>query len=194
MNSSLAYENDIREELIGGEVVAMSPRPAVNHNRVAFRIAHLFEIYLEGKPCNVFSDGYDLFLDEENNFVPDMMVVCDPGKVKFDGIHGAPDLVVEVLSPSTAKYDRGHKMRAYQRRGVREYWIVDPVNRAVEQYLLRDGTLELETIYAIFPGYALAKMTEEERAAIVTRFKCSLFDDFEIALEDIFSGMLPEPR
>ena len=97
MNSNLAYENDIREELIGGEVVAMSPRPAVNHNRVAFRIAYLFEVYLEGKPCNVFSDGYDLFLDEENNFVPDMMVVCDPGKVKFDGIHGAPDLVGEVL-------------------------------------------------------------------------------------------------
>ncbi len=194
MNSNLAYENDIREELIGGEVVAMSPRPAVNHNQVAFNVANLFHNYLKGKGCRAFSDGYDLFLDEENNFVPDMMVVCDPGKVKFDGIHGAPDLVVEVLSPSTAKYDRGHKMRAYQRRGVREYWIVDPVNRAVEQYLLRDGTLELETIYAIFPGYALAKMTEEERAAIVTRFKCSLFDDFEIALEDIFSGMLPEPR
>ena len=65
MNSSLAYENDIREELIGGEVVAMSPRPAVNHNRVAFRIAYLFEVYLEGKPCNVFSDGYDLFLSKK---------------------------------------------------------------------------------------------------------------------------------
>ena len=120
MNSNLAYENDIREELIGGEVVAMSPRPAVNHNQVAFNVANLFHNYLKGKGCRAFSDGYDLFLDEENNFVPDMMVVCDPGKVKFDGIHGAPDLVVEVLSPSTAKYDRGHKMRAYQRRGVRD--------------------------------------------------------------------------
>ena len=194
MNSNLAYQEEPREELIGGKVVAMSPRPAFNHNRVAFRIAHIFENYLDGKKCTVIADGTDLFLTEEDRFIPDVMVVCDRDKIRRDGVHGAPDLVVEVLSPTTARNDKTVKKAAYAKSGVREYWIVDPVNRAVEQYLLRDGTLELETIYAIFPGYALAKMTEEERAAIVTRFKCSLFDDFEIALEDIFSGMLPEPR
>lgn len=195
MSSHLAYQqDDIWEERIEGKVVAMSPRPMVNHNQVAFNVSVLFHSYLKGKTCRVFSDGYDLFLDEENNFVPDMMVVCNPDKIKPNGIYGAPDLVVEVLSPGTAKYDRGPKKKVYERCGVREYWIVDPLNRSVEQYLLQDGALELETVYAIFPSYTLEKMSEEDRAAIITRFKCSLFDDFEIALEDIFQGMIPEPR
>lgn len=194
MNSDLACKEDLRVERIGGKVVAMSPRPAVNHTRVAFRIALLFENYLEGKPCIALSDGVDLFLSEENNFIPDMMVVCDPDKIKPNGVYGAPDLVVEVLSPGTAKYDRGPKKNAYERCGVREYWIVDPANRWVEQYLLREGTLELAAVYVIFPDYTLEKMTQEEREAVVTHFRCSLFDDFEIALEDIFRGMLPETR
>ena len=194
MSIELTFPEDYsREELINGEVVLMAPA-LPPHVRISGNIFGSFLNYLKDKKCAPIADGVTVFLSDTEHYVPDFMVVCDPDKIKRDGVHGAPDLVVEVLSPSTAKYDRGHKMRAYQRRGVREYWIVDPVNRAVEQYLLRDGTLELETIYAIFPGYALAKMTEEERAAIVTRFKCSLFDDFEIALEDIFSGMLPEPR
>lgn len=194
MNSNLACQEDVRTELIGGKVVAMSPRPAFNHNRAALNIVVLFENYLKGKPCTAISDGTDLFLDEENNFVPDMMVVCDRSKIKTDGVYGAPDLVVEVLSPSTAKNDRVAKKAAYEKNGVREYWIVDPVNRFVEQYLLRDGILVLETVYVTYPDYDLRRMTEEERSSIITRFKCSLFDDLEIALEDIFRGMLPETR
>lgn len=192
MSGNLAYQNDVWEELIDGKVVAMSPRPMVNHNQIAFNVANLFHNYLRGKSCRAFSDGYDLFLDKKNNFVPDMMVVCDPNKVKYDGIHGAPDLVVEVLSPGTAKYDRGAKKKAYERCGVREYWMVDPANRSVEQYLLRDGTLELEAIHHLYRDCEMSKMTEEQKAAIITRFGCSLFDDFEIALEDIFQGMIPD--
>lgn len=191
-NSNLAYEMEYREELIGGKIVAMSPRPAFNHNRVAFRIAHLFENYLKGKRCTVLPDGTDLHLTEENRFVPDMMVVCDRDKIKTDGVHGAPDLVVEVLSPSTAKNDRFRKKNVYQLCGVREYWIADPANRMVEQYFLADGVLQLNAIYAVYRDWEIRQMTEEERAAMVTRFKCSLFDDFEIALEDIFTGLLPD--
>ena len=106
MNSNLAYQEEPREELIGGKVVAMSPRPAFNHNRVAFRIAHIFENYLDGKKCTVIADGTDLFLTEEDRFIPDVMVVCDRDKIRRDGVHGAPDLVVEVLSPSTARNDK----------------------------------------------------------------------------------------
>ena len=187
MNSNLAYENDIREELIGGEVVAMSPRPAVNHNRVAFRIAYLFEVYLEGKPCNVFSDGYDLFLDEENNFVPDMMVVCDPGKVKFDGIHGAPDLVVEILSPSTAKVDRTHKKDVYAKSGVWEYWTVSPNDKIIDVFRSNgQGEFVFHDTYTFYAEWELKRMTEEERQAVVTHFNCCLYDDFDIYLDDIF--------
>lgn len=177
--------------MIDGKVVAMLPRPIVNHHRIAFRIAHLFENYLEGRKCTTFSDGVDLHLTEKDIFIPDMMVVCDRDKIKTDGVYGAPDLVAEVLSPSTAKRDRGYKKDTCAKCGVREYWLVSPTEKSVEVYLLNGASLDLHEVYSIFPDALLEKMTEEDRAAIPTKFKCSLYDDFEIALEDIFSGMLP---
>lgn len=190
-NLAYEYEEEVWEELINGEVVAMSPRPAFNHNRVSSRIYWAFENYLKGKRCTAIADGTDLYLTEKDRFVPDMMVVCDRDKIQEDGVHGAPDLVAEVLSPSTAKNDRMHKKTVYGACGVREYWIVDPKNRTIEQYLLRDGTLELNTVYTSYPERELERMKEEERTAVITHFQCSLYDDFNIALDDIFSGLLP---
>ena len=119
-----------------------------------------------------------------------MMVVCDREKIQEDGVHGAPDLVVEVLSPSTAKRDRVDKKAVYERCGVREYWLVDPKNRTIEQYLLRDGKLELHTVHASYTDFELERMSEKEKAEIITHFKCSLYDDFDISLDEIFSGLL----
>jgi len=186
MSENLAYQEERREELIGGKVVAMSPRPSVNHNRVAFNIAFLFERYLRGKKCTPFADGTDLYLTDEEQYIPDFMVVCDPDKIKSDGIHGAPDLVVEVLSPSTTRNDKTHKKDVYAKCGVREYWIVSPEEKSIEVYRL-DGTgFVLHDIYTVHPDWQLAQMSEEERAAVVTHFKCSLFDDLDISLDDIF--------
>jgi len=186
MNSNLAYQEERREELIDGEIVMMAPSPAFNHNRVASNIFWIFECYLRGKTCTAIADGTDLYLTEKDRFVPDMMVVCDPGKIKPNGIYGAPDLVVEVLSPSTAKNDRKYKKDVYAQCGVREYWIVSPVENSVEQYLLEDGQLMLHEVYARHPDWELEQMSEEKRAAVVTHFKCSLFEDLDISLEDIF--------
>lgn len=191
MNSNLAYQDELRGELINGEVVAMSSSPTFNHNRVASRIYRAFENYLEGKRCTAIADGTDLYLTQEDRFIPDMMVVCDRDKIRRDGVHGAPDLVVEVLSPSTARDDRMHKKAVYEASGVREYWLVDPENRTIEQHFLRDGRLELNTVYTSYPESELERMTEKERAEVETHFKCSLYDDFAIALDDIFSGLLP---
>ncbi len=191
MNSNLAYQEEVREELIGGEVVAMSPRPTFNHNRVASRIFRAFDNYLDGGPCTAIADGTDLYLTEEDRFVPDMMVVCDRDKIRKDGVHGAPDLVAEVLSPGTAKNDRMHKKVVYGACGVREYWLVDPENRTIEQHLLQNGRLELHTVYVSYSEEELNRMTEQERASVETHFKCSLYDDFDIALDEIFSGLLP---
>lgn len=192
MNGNLAYQENQREELIGGKVVAMSPRPTFNHNRVAENIDFMFRTYLKGKKCVPLGDGYDLYLDEENQFIPDFMVVCDRDKIQPDGVHGAPDLVVEVLSPSTTKNDRLHKKEAYEKSGVLEYWIVDPANKTVEQHLLQSGKLVLSSVYSDYPDYVLAKMSEKERAAVATHFKCSLYDDFDISIGEIFSGLLPQ--
>ena len=192
MNNNLAYQHSDRVELINGEPVMMSPSPAWNHVSISGSIYNLFSNYLRGKACKAIPDGFDLRLSDKNHFIPDGMVVCDRDKIKTDGVHGAPDLVVEVLSPSTAKNDRFRKKNVYQLCGVREYWIADPANRMVEQYFLADGVLQLNAIYAVYRDWEIRQMTEEERAAMVTRFKCSLFDDFEIALEDIFTGLLPD--
>ena len=97
---------------------------------------------------------------------------------------------MEVLSPSTAQNDRGYKMGAYQRYGAREYWIVSPSEKNIEQYFLQEGAFVLNAVYAVHPDYALRQMTEEERAAALAPFRCSLFDDMEISISDIFDGLL----
>lgn len=191
MEDNLAYQDEIRKELIDGKIIAMSPRPTFNHNRAAFKIAALFDRYLEGRKYTTIADGTDLYLTEEDRFIPDMMVVCDRSKIQSDGVHGAPDLVVEVLSPSTAKRDRGCKKDTYEKCGVQEYWLVNPADKSVEIHRLEGQSYVLFDIYHVYPDWMLEKMTAAERAEVVTKFKCSLYDDFEIVLEDIFSGMLP---
>ena len=189
MCDNLAYQEPFYEELINGEFVMMSPA-ATNHNMIADNIHIIFGTYLWRKKCVSFGDGEAVILSPENRFIPDGMVVCDRNKIRADGVYGAPDLVVEVLSPSTAKNDRRHKMKVYAESGVREYWIVDPANKTVEQYLQEDGQFVLHAVYAIYPDYMLGLMSETEKAAIVTEFQCSLFDDLTIHLEDIFEGII----
>ncbi len=181
MNTNLAYAYDCREELINGKVVAMSPA-ASNHNRIAGDIYGIFWSYLRGKKCEPFGDGEAVYLTEVDHFIPDFMVVCDPDKVKSNGVHGAPDLVVEVLLPGTTKNDRGRKMDVYGQCGVREYWIVIPNEKTVEQYIQDNGRLVLHDVYFIPPDYT----PEKELAEIAKEFQCSLFDDLTIRLEDIF--------
>lgn len=193
MNTNLAY-NDWKEkervELIDGKTVMMSPRPAFNHNRIAFNIAVLFEIYLRGKTCTAIADGTDLYLSEKDRFVPDVMIVCDRNKIKRDGVHGVPDLVVEVLSPGTAKYDKVHKKDIYAKCGVREYWIVSPGDRTVEIYQNNDGDFSPPDVYTVYPDWMLEQMTEEERCEVAVEFKCSLYDDLIIRLDDIFHNLI----
>ena len=191
MSGNLAYQEEQREELINGRVVAMSPRPSVNHNRVASNIFWVFESYLRKKKCTPFADGTDLYLTEKDVFVPDMMVVCDCDKIKGDGVYGAPDLVAEVLSPSTANKDRGYKKDLYAKCGVHEYWIVNPADQSVEVYLSDGNEFVFDHVYTVHPDWMLAKMSEAERAAVITQFKCSLYDDLDISLDDIFNRLLP---
>jgi Uma2 family endonuclease len=173
-------------QLIEGRTYLMSPRPRVNHNLVVTNISRIFTSYLKGKTCIAFSDGVDVYLDNKNRYIPDVMIVCDRSKIHDDGIHGAPDLVVEVLSPSTAKHDRGAKMKHYAAAGVREYWIVTPLEKIVEVYWNHEGRFELEASYAVFADWELAQMTDEERAAVPTEIPVSLYDDLLVPVEDIF--------
>ncbi|GGJ11720.1 hypothetical protein GCM10010885_21290 [Alicyclobacillus cellulosilyticus] len=101
-------------------------------------------MYLKGKTCEAFIAPYDVYLegDEGGNYVrPDITVICDPSKLRPYGCVGAPDMVMEVLSPATAYKDKTVKLRAYMAAGVREYGLVDPYNQIVEVYRLADQQL-----------------------------------------------------
>lgn len=176
---------DKYEERIGGETFRLAPG-STNHAITAGNIYYIFGEYLKEKDDNAFCFGLTVYLTDDDWFIPDVTVVCDRSKIREDGIHGAPDLVVEVLFSVTAKNDRGYKMNLYARHGVREYWLVDPENRTVEQYFLCDGRFCLGNLYALHRDWALETMTERQRGMVQTHFKCSLFDDLDIALEDIF--------
>ena len=140
--------------------------------------------YLKGKPCEAFSDGTDVFLTDEDRVIPDVMIICNKDIIEKDGIHGAPDLVVEVLSPSSAKNDRGYKKDLYERSGVKEYWIVDPNTHSIESYLINDGKYRL---FGLFP--ASLPFTEKELAEIKKEIPVSLYSDFTIPLEEIFYNL-----
>ena len=189
MNSNPVYQEEFPEELIDGTAVVMSPA-AVNHAMISGSIYLIFADYLHGKQCIPIGYGARVFLTDDDRFVPDFMVVCDRSKIRPDGVYGAPDLVVEVLSPGTAQNDRRHKKEVYEKCGVREYWIVSPGDRTVEQYLLEDGTLVLHRTYADYPDWMLENMSPEARAAVAKSFRCSLYDDLTISLKDIFSSIL----
>ncbi|MCI7539319.1 MAG: Uma2 family endonuclease [Veillonellaceae bacterium] len=191
-NAAFFDEEQIPMELINGKIVMMSPRPRVNHTRVAGTIYRIFSAALKGKRCEAFPDGVDLYLDEKNHFIPDAMIICDPSQVKGDRIDGAPSLVVEVLSPSTELRDRGVKMRAYAAAGVEEYWLVDVVSKRVEVYRQQDGRLEIQRVYTYY-----SPEEQKENAEKPGRFRLSdedmeqeiqveLCGGFRVPLGDVF--------
>ena len=193
---NLAYINDknikTKTELIDGKIFMMSPRPRVEHATVCTNIASEFRSYLKGKTCRAFCDGVDVFLDENNRFIPDTMIVCNPDIIKHDGIHGAPDLVVEVLSKTTAKNDRSKKKYTYAKYGVKEYWIVDVWSKSVEVYYNQDNWFVLDNIYYYLTDEEIAEnnnMPDNDIDKIkeyIDSIKVSICDNLIVKLKDIF--------
>lgn len=124
--------NDERWELIDGVVYDMAPAPTIKHQRIAGRLYSRLEQKLRGKTCQPFIAPVDVVLSERDVVQPDVIVVCDPAKVTDQNIQGAPDVVVEVLSPNTSAKDLREKKALYERAGVTEYLVIDPL----EEYAL----------------------------------------------------------
>lgn len=189
MNSTAIYQDDYTIiEKINGQEVLMSPRPATRHSRAAGRIYGIFFQFLRKKRCEAFFE-HEVHIDDENVFVPDVLIICDKNKIKANWIDGAPDLVVEVLSPSTTINDRGIKKDIYERSGVKEYWIVDPIAKSIEVHYLKDGRLVLDHVYMIFPPEEWERMTEEQRAAARLSVKVSLYDDLLVDVREVFEDI-----
>jgi len=138
-----------RWEIIAGVAYNMSPAPNTQHQKIAGHLFGMLYAKLAGLRCTPFTAPTDVKLSEQDVVQPDVLVVCDPSKITPTHIEGAPDLVVEVLSPSTSTKDLREKLALYQRSGVREYLIVDPMENYVQRLLLgEDGAYGRGEIFA----------------------------------------------
>jgi Uma2 family endonuclease len=160
-----------RWERIEGVIYDMTTPPSSQHQTIVSNLHGEFYTYFKGKQCKVFPAPFGVWLNDENdNYVePDITVVCDPSKIQPKGCVGVPDLVVEVISLSTALKDKRVKLKSYRLAGVQEYWIVDPVNQIVEVYKFSENVFTEPQVYG--------------NDEIVMD---SLFKDLEINLQDIF--------
>ena len=143
----LAWEGNERVEIINGEIFLMAS-PFRVHQEISGELFRQLANFLEGKKCRVYAAPFAVRLFEKDGdnpedvdtmVEPDITVVCDNDKLDKHGCKGAPDMVIEILSPSTRRHDRLVKLGLYQQAGVREYWIVDPENKSV-QVFLQDGS------------------------------------------------------
>jgi len=152
----LTWRFQERVELIKGWIYKMSPAPRRLHQEVEGNLHLELGNFFRKTPCKVYQSPFDVRLiknleqsDKQITTVvqPDICVVCDPQKLDLRGCIGAPDLIVEVLSPSTIKKDNYEKFNLYQENAVREYWLVNPEGKSLQQfYLKNDEYIEFETI------------------------------------------------
>lgn len=153
----LSWDSPERYELIDGEAVLLAA-PSPSHQEISGAIYAQLWNYLEGKKkCKAYPAPFDVRLFEQegdspenvNTVVqPDITLVCDLSRLDDRGYRGAPDMILEILSPSTRRYDRLTKLELYQRAGVKEYWIVNPDEQTAQVYLLDEhGLLRLREEY-----------------------------------------------
>ena len=139
----LALPDGERAELIDGQIYYMAS-PTRTHQEMLMDLSATIYNHIKatGKPCKVFPAPFAVYLKKDNSTYvePDISVICDPAKLENDkGCVGAPDWIIEIVSPSSASHDYFRKLHLYQANGVREYWIVDPGSRSVVLHYFAEG-------------------------------------------------------
>lgn len=168
----LSWPDEERWELIDGAAYNMTPAPSFRHQMIVGAFHQQLANKLAGKTCVAVVAPADVVLSECDVVQPDVFVVCDRMKIKEANVQGAPDLIVEVLSPSTALKDQREKKTLYEKYGVKEYIIADPLQNYVERFVLKDGKFSAPEIFGpqdSLPLYSL--------------------EGLEIQLSDIFGGL-----
>lgn len=178
----LTWQDDERWELIDGIAYNMSPAPSTYHQEISLELAYQIRNYLKDKSCKVYCAPFDVRLpkgtekDEDIDTVvqPDIVVIYDHSKIDEKGCRGAPDLVIEILSPHTSQKDIKEKFFLYEKVAVKEYWIVHPTDKTVIVFKLdKNNKYERPDMY-----------TREDK------IKVSIFDDLTIDLNMVFEGLV----
>jgi Uma2 family endonuclease len=175
----LTWMDDVRRELHDGFIKLMTPAPSSKHQEISFNLSRLFGNFIYKKQCKGFAAPSDVRLPNSKHSTtdkqvytvlqPDLYVVCDLSKIDTRGCLGAPDLIIEIVSPKNSKRDLKDKFDIYQEHGVREYWIVNPNDENVSVFFLDEkGKFQLVGMYAeddkipvnIFNGDLKVDLTE----------------------------------
>ena len=169
------WDDNKRWELIQGIPYLMAS-PSHEHQSIVLSLGSAIKNYLQNKQCKVYIAPLDVRLnaDTEDNTVvqPDVLIVCDKSKLDDKGVKGAPDFIAEILSPSSAKNDIERKYYEYKNAGVKEYWIIDPLNKHVIAHTLQNGSYERRLYLA------------DDTSVPIT-----ILDECYINLEEIFSSI-----
>ncbi|MFZ5951389.1 MAG: Uma2 family endonuclease [Candidatus Rifleibacteriota bacterium] len=179
----LTWQDGRRYELIDGEVFAMTPAPGFDHQEICGAIFAEFRSFLKGKKCRAIIAPFDVVFSRKSDDLkelhtilqPDISIFCDQEKIGKNSAFGAPDLVVEVVLPSTASHDNVRKRHIYEQAGVREYWLVYPEERYVRVYQLDDQ----------------GKFGKENTFEDCDRIQVGIFPDLTIDMTEIFP---PAPK
>ena len=169
----LQWDEDVRYEIIDGIAVALAA-PLLNHQRILRELSYFLTSFLKGKSCELFVAPSTVKLKDDIVLEPDLFVVCDLKKLDGRACNGAPDLVVEIISPSTASYDCIDKYQKYLQAKVREYWIFHPNSKVVNAFVL-DGDKYIGSVFGendILPS------------AVLEGFVVDLADVFKVMVVD----------
>ena len=172
----LTWSEEERIEIIDGALY-LKAAPSRIHQEISGALYLQFANYLKNKQCKVYHAPFCVMLDNETNdynikniVEPDITIVCDNSKLNDRGCKGSPDLIIEVLSPSTAKIDRIHKFNKYEKSQIREYWIVEPEQKIISVFILQSNN-----------RYGRPDMYTEQ-----DNIKVSIFSDLIIDLNEVF--------
>jgi Uma2 family endonuclease len=175
----LTWQFQDKLELLRGKIFKMSPAPSTVHQKISMKLTGKLFNFFEKHPCNLFAAPFDVrLLDKKKStqdaaihtvIQPDLCVICDESKIDERGAIGAPDLVIEILSPGNSNKEMKYKFDLYEEAGVLEYWIVNPADRTILIYVLKENQ---------FIG--MHPLIEED--VIQSR----LFPELDFKLEDIF--------
>ncbi len=174
----LVESSDQRYELIDGEIFLMAS-PSFRHQMLVNEISWHLNNYFRNHKCSSLTSPLDIklqgyapkFKEDPNVVQPDLIIICDPENVEDDKYQGVPSLLVEVLSPSTKKRDLILKLNLYLKSGVKEYWIVDPENKKITQYIFTEDR-DIKAINDLKPGETL---------------ESDYFEELNVPISEIFS-------